>query len=334
MVSIKHSGKKNFRTVPDRIARKVANREGHDVVVACTRAVRLSEVVGGSHAHLGIEWRNDAVTFPDSLVPLPEAGKYSERNRNGREIVRKDLPMVMRTFTMEVPNYGDWSNGSHDVSHDREVYQREHEAPRLWEILIELLREEQDEAEPRLIFKFQVEVVLRSGSPEFDGDLLYALNLLQENVGAIDLFAADSTHEDYLKRVYVGWEILPPGERDATILKILNRMRRPSDEAKQRITERYDVLAALKPEAYISGTSGFQRYFGAKFADDLVVFENLEYGNAIYVMFDEWEQLSQQSRLQLLQGHEGKFQRIIHTEAWKAELKKLVKQRLAEADDR
>src|SRR5262249_40708822 len=152
--------------------------------------------------------------------------------------------------------------------------------------------------EPRLVFKFQVKAVLRPGSEGFDEDLLYALNLLQENVGAVNVFPADSTREDYLNTVTVGWEILPPGERDETILKILNRMRRPSDEAKERIAERYDALASLKPVDYIAGTSGFQRYFGARFAPNLVVFENLEYGNAIYVMFEDWEKLSQQSRLQ------------------------------------
>jgi hypothetical protein len=182
---------------------------------------------------------------------------------------------------------------------------------------VELLREDGDDEEPRHVFKFQVNAVLRPGSEGFDADLLYALNLLQENVGAVGIFTVDSTREDYLKTITVGWEILPPGERDDIIVKMLGRMRNPSDEAKERIAERYDVLASLKPTAYISGTSGFQRYFGAKFAENLVVFENLEYGNAIYVMFDDWEHVSQQSRLQLLKGDDSKFVRIVHAKGWK-----------------
>ena len=31
--------------------------------------------------------------------------------------------MVTKTFDFDVPNYGDWSNGSHTVSVDRQVYQ-------------------------------------------------------------------------------------------------------------------------------------------------------------------------------------------------------------------
>jgi hypothetical protein len=105
-------------------------------------------------------------------------------------------------------------------------------------------------------------------------------------------------------------------------------MRRTSDEARERISERYDVLASLKPIAYIAGSSGFQRYFGAKFAENLVVFENLEYGNAIYVMFEDWEHVSQQSRLDLLNGDEKKFERIIHRKGWKKALKAIVRDRL------
>jgi hypothetical protein len=64
--------------------------------------------------------------------------------------------------------------------------------------------------------------------------------------------------------------------------------------------------------AFIHGRSGFRRYFGAKFADHLVVFENIEHGNTAYVMFERWETLSQKTRLQLLAGPADGFVRVIH----------------------
>ncbi len=41
---------------------------------------------------------------------------------------------------------------------------------------------------------------------------LFNLNLLQENVGAADVFPADAALADYLRSIYhtVGWELLPP----------------------------------------------------------------------------------------------------------------------------
>jgi hypothetical protein len=80
------------------------------------------------------------------------------------------------------------------------------------------------------------------------------------------------------------------------------------------------VFARLKSTHFISGTSGFVRYFGAKYDDNFVVFENIRYGNAIYVMFERWQELSQRSRIDLLKGdHEG-FERIEHREGWEDRL--------------
>lgn len=136
--------------------------------------------------------------------------------------------------------------------------------------------------------------------PNFLPNLLENLNLLQENVGIADVFPANAAISDYLSTIRVNWEILPPGDRDRNIARMLSGTVAPSPEARRRFEERYDLLAELVPIAFINGTGGFSRYFGAKFADDLVVLENVEYGNAIYVMFEEWETLSQRSRTELL----------------------------------
>jgi len=106
-------------------------------------------------------------------------------------------------------------------------------------------------------------------------------------------------------------------------------MRNVSNELRQRLIARYDLLANMKPQAFVHGTGGFDRYFGAKFADDIVVFENLEYGNAIYIMFENWAVLSQRSRAELLAAFKGQFVRLIHGKGWEADLKKIVAERLA-----
>ena len=147
-----------------------------------------------------------------------------------------------------------------------------------------------------------------------------------------DVFAADADANAYLKSISVYWEILPPGERSEMLTHILAKFREPTKELREKLLDRYRVLEKLGPVAYISGTSGFQRYFGAQFADNLVVFENLEYGNAIYVMFDNWEELSKLSRIELLKNRPGfGFERIVHRAGWKDALKKLIKPRLAVA---
>jgi hypothetical protein len=101
-----------------------------------------------------------------------------------------------------------------------------------------------------------------------------------------------------------------------------------SDEAtRKRIEERYDFFERLKPQAFIQGLGGFRRYFGAKFADDLVAFENMSYGNAVYVMFSDWQKQSRKTRTELLgSGRQGAdFVRVIHGSGWKNAVTRVIK---------
>jgi hypothetical protein len=260
-------------------------------------------------------------------MPAPQVGKFSMVNVHGKEIIRKDLPMLKKTRSFESPNFGDWSKGSHEVSWTQDVYRRDFISPKELEIQIELIGEEVSSEEKVYVVRFCVNEVLKRGSSNFSEALLFNLNVLQENVGAADIYLSKATRDDYLKTVYVNWEILPPGERDATIAKILSGIKAPTSELRKKLAERYDLLAKLKPASFIRGISGFNRYFGAKFKDNLVAFENLEYGNAIYVMFNEWETLSKLSRTDLLRGERGGFTRIPHVTGWAKALQKEIAER-------
>jgi len=224
-----------------------------------------------------------------------------------------------------VPDWGDWGNGSHDVSRDRDVYQRDFDPPKDLDISIALLTTEPGD-DPVFVFRFRVEEILNKRGADLKKDLFDNLNLLQENTGGADVFPADANLTEYLKTISVYWEILPPGERTETLARILSKFRAPSQELREKLLDRYMFLEKLEPVAYISGTSGFHRYFGAQFADNFVVFENLEYGNAIYVMFDDWEELSKLSRMELLKNRRGAgFVRIVHRTEWKKLLTQLIK---------
>jgi hypothetical protein len=328
--------KKNFRAMPEDILAKVNSIAGDDFKVACVKKIPAADIAAGKYAHIGLVMEDEKLVFPQEQLPQSSNGRYSRINLQGEELVLKDEPMISKTYSVETPNWGDWSNGTHTVEWDRMVYRREWFAPKELTLEIEVLGEEM-KAEKIFVIRFGINEVLSKKSlrfrrrADFSNDLFFNLNLLQENVGASSVYATSATREDYLKTVYVAWEILPPGERDETISRILSTFKSPSPEVRQRIAERYDLLTKLKPEAFISGTSGFRRYFGAKFSDSLVVFENLEYGNAIYAMFENWETLSKASRTELLKGSKAGFERIVHSKGWKGRLKELVRNRLKPA---
>lgn len=321
------SNQKNFRKIPDHIRSKITKIKSSNIKVGCIARLRAADVAAGSFSHLRITISKGSLSFPNSLVPDGSAGRYSDANANGQEVVRKDLPMITKTYTFEVPNYGDWSNGSHDVDIDREVYQREFVPPAENEIVIELVGQEGPPEDVTFVFKFTLDQPLPKGAKEFDDELFRLLNLLQENVGAADVFDTNATTEDYLRTVYVNWEILPPGERDANIARIVAGIGATDPETEKRIADRYDFLDKLKPQSFIQGHGGFRRYFGAQFSDDLVAFENMEYGNAVYVMVKDWEQASKKTRQELLAtGKNGTdFFRVVHGKDWKTRVKDIIK---------
>ena len=120
-------------------------------------------------------------------------------------------------------------------------------------------------------------------------------------------------------------EILPPGTVEEAVERIFGGRKATQPEI-DVVAERYKFFMSLKPVNLIVGSSGFQKYFGAQLKEDLVVFDNVEYGNALYIMFEDWEELSQKSRIELLSGKAGSnFIRIVHKGEWEETVRKVLK---------
>ena len=96
----------------------------------------------------------------------------------------------------------------------------------------------------------------------------------------------------------------------------------------KRVLERYDFLKQFNPIKIINGLNGMQRYFGMQFTDEFIVFENIFTGNAIYFLFDDWEETSKLSRLEIMKLPDSKFLRIKHTKYWKERLTYEIKKRM------
>ena len=321
---------KNYRKIPQSVLDKISVISVDDVVVACAKRLLPEDVA--LYGHLGLKMENGVLVVPPPAVPPGHMGKYSDININGTEVVRRDLPKIFKTITIEVPNWGDWSNGSHDVDQTREVYKREFIPPKELTLSIEQLSQQSGAA--GLTLKFAVDEVLSRTAPDFEAELLYNLNILQENVGAVDVFASTATLADFIATIRLSWEILPPGNLDEVVRRMLQGKRQVSEPQQKVMRQRLAVLERLNPQNYIAGTNEFLRYFGAKFDDDLVAFENLNYGNALYVMFENWEALSRRSRIDLLKGPREGFERIPHDDGWEDRLKAILRRTRQRTDRR
>ncbi|MCK1315738.1 MULTISPECIES: hypothetical protein [unclassified Bradyrhizobium] len=314
--------KKNLLKIPQQVLNRINAFAADDVVVAVVKRINASDV--GNYRALGVTLSGEQLTLPSPFIPPVEAGRYSRANVEGKEVTRKDLPMVTKTFSWESPNWGDWSNGSHTHYNTREVYQRDFIPPKEVELSLTLLEQREG---PQFVVRFAVDQVLSKQAPDFDADLLYNLNILQENLGAADVFESTATLAQYLDTVRVDWEILPVGNVDEVVRRMLRGKRPVSEASRDTMKERLNIMARFRPTAFIAETNGFLRYFGAQFGDNLVAFENLSYGNALYLMYEDWEELSRRSRIDLLKGPRDGFDRIEHRDGWEQRLETLLDER-------
>lgn len=315
--------KRSLRTIPKGIIEEIRSTGTREFVVAAVRDVSITDIRSGLFAHLNLKEKGSRLSFESTVSPPSEMGLTSTRNNEGWVIKRTDLPKVLKTIPMgERPNFGDWSRGSHFSWVTREVYQTENIEPRDFKILVDVLVEPTTQNPGKV--KFEIDYVLDSGDDGFEPQLLFCLNLLQENVGAHGVSPSGKRREDYFATIQLDWEVFPPGSLDAfakSLKKILGRAS-PTNET---IAERLRVFKTLDPKQWILGTGGLSRYFGAVIRPDLVVFENVRYGNALYVLYDTWESVSKRSRLDLIRGTDADYERIPHVEGWESHLRSVIR---------
>lgn len=323
--------KGNFLKVPPKIRSDLDKIVGDLIVVAAVKKIPVADITAGLYSHLGlnIDLLDDKVVAEGAVQPPADAGKWSFRNARGWDRKRTDLPMVPKTYVFETPNFGDASTyGTHMHVMTRDVHQHQIFEPQGMEIEPTILS---DTTGDSVLVKFALTPFLSRGQPEFELMLLWSLNILQENTGITGVFASTATKEDFVGTIQLDWDVFPPGTIDQVVAWFTSKPSaaiRAADFDKH-LRDRTAAFSKLQPEAYIRGSGQFGSYFGAKFADDLVVFENLRYGNALYILYEDWGDISKRSRLDLLRDHDAKFDRIIHTDDWQMRFKELIRRELA-----
>jgi hypothetical protein len=305
----KAAWQKHFRKIPHHVTTEIARIRG-PIRVAAARYVGPVDVSNHLFVGLGLVFPEQLQRLDVIVVPDMTAGRYSSRNVNGDMVVRRDLPKITKSYSFDAPNFGDPSRGTHTIDLDREVYQRDYFAPR--EVTFSMKQTGLDDGG-----RYRIEFIsTRVLDPERDGfneELFFELNLLQENTGVSTVISASQcTVTDHT-------------------VEIVGRMRLTSDQERRVARDYLSVLTRLHrgPPIYVIGLGGTSRYVGVKLAPDLVVFENVHYGNAVYVIRGDWEALSKMSRTELLTGYSDTIDRVLHIgNDWEMKLQNVVKARM------
>jgi hypothetical protein len=309
--------KKNVNKLPREILEKLNTFGTESIKVSGSKEIKREDILDGKYAHIGIliEGENKLI-FNKMILPKPGVGRFSNYNVNGRTILRRDLPKVDKSFSREMPVYGDWSRGSFTQTRNMKVFQREFWLPK--ELLLEI--EVIDTLKEGYLFKFSIDrALVNTENEEFYQELLFFCNVLKENTGICDIYKAEASDLEYIKTLQVEWELLPPGTAnlDSNIKYLLGKHRNPSQKLADVYADRIEFFDSLKPKQYITGNDKFNRYFGALLEDDMVILENSSYGNAIYIFFENWQELSKLSRVELLSSTNKDFERVTHYGKWK-----------------
>ncbi len=315
---------KNFKSLPERLKKQLHLIDGNAVEVRCLKKMSSDDL-------RSLTWWNpptDPIAVGDqwAIIPLEKSGKAAARNAIGWTIVRKDLPKYTKTFCHEIEHFGDGSKyGWSTVCNDRDVYHRDVYPASLHEVLISV-----DEELSDTLFgvSFSISDQFDKDDGGFESDILLAVNLLQEQLGDAELVHPSKPRQYYSETL--DWQLFPPDGVAAVITSLISsgRLKRPDEleTAKARLS----LFERFSPENYLRGLAGNDTYVGAKFADDLVVFESVKYGNALYFLYVDWKEQSKQPRSRLLKLSGNKIDRIVHRGNWEDEFVELLRSKLKE----
>lgn len=258
------------------------------------------------------------IGFPDSHIRnvkvLPKViGSVSLFNQRGKDIPQKNLPK--ETYYRETC-IKDWHGYYHYVDIPAKRYQSIHvPAP----------------AEELSLLDINTETYILSDSINNNGSeserLKHIINLFLEYFGECTLLGEDLVplvHSAELKRSY--WQILPEGEYP---WKRLNQLTGGIQDENELIGKlqyhRFETIIRHKPDVLYYGTGGFHGYLVFIFKrKNLAVMENLVYGNATYIFDNNWTEMSQKTKAEILEGQHAKY-RLLHNKKWVYTINNLLK---------
>ncbi len=298
------------------LQKQLAVIDSPTVIVATVLTVTNADLA--SFADLNLSATNGEITAGEPVLQPRTRGLFAARNLDGWVEKRKDLPKELREISSLAP---DWNgNGYHTVSRTIEAWPLQHHSARLNTISATVLEQLRDGA----LIRFRVDQPLPRNSKSFVVDLNFNIRLLKEAVGTAQVYSADMSDEEFAKIKRVDWELLPPGSADRVVAQLATRPG-VSEERMHVAGERLQTLDRLGHDGFIVGTGRFSNYFGVKFGQRLVALENLEYGNALYVFEENWEELSKLSRTELIRRRDPQVHRIPHVPGWQSAIRKLLR---------
>ena len=315
--------KKNWNKIPESLRNKISKLQSDRFMIGWYFEFQkkdLQKNLWAIHPEIPLDLK---VWESYKFVPLITKWRYSKRNINGKENRRIDLPKIEKTYYLgERPNFWDWSKGSFDLYQTRMVTQKEFIPWQETAIEVNLLKTLDD----KYIYRISVAEYLDKNFS--DTELLHIINIAQENIWKFSIIDDFDKEDSYMSHLSVEWDIFPPWDKEDDLIRILSKYppQKRTTELKQRIEERREFLLSLpsKNPTIISWGWWLEWYLGLKVTDEVVVFENMLYWNAVYILLKNWKELSKLPKSELLKRHEWEYERIVHNKNWQKKTRAIL----------
>ncbi|EFF3589360.1 TPA: hypothetical protein ACPZD2_001798 [Escherichia coli] len=148
----------------------------------------------------------------------------------------------------------------------------------------------------------------------------------------LELFGLCETVDDQLntivksKSIKLNWSLLPQGQQPWSTIgsKILSAIKIRGKGNTAVVEGRLELINSKKPDFVAVGQAGFQGYVIFGFTgQNIYVLESSQCNNATYILNNNWQQLSQLTKAEILDGNLH-HARVIHRVNWAAEILKYL----------
>lgn len=252
----------------------------------------------------------------NSIIPFFN-GNATLRNSDGFEVVRKDLPKEQ--YIHELPYSIEWYDGriySWVNYFPKLRYQRElQEKMWVWITITEknwVLMIVSDPIKVSSISEFKVKNTVNMFL-----EIFWEPNIVNENFTIFGSWKIRRFNFEFIKKWKYPWDKIKE-----SIYNPVSKTYKPM--AKKVILDRWDNIHKYVPDFIWTWKAGFRGYVCFWFEwKNMFFLESSLLGNATYVFDENWEDISQLTKAEILKWKLQKY-RIIHWPSWESEINRLL----------
>ncbi len=253
----------------------------------------------------------------ETVLPSAQFGPVSSFNAEGKYLIHKDQPME------EVSRVTEWTwqewHGPYQVERSKFVevpykrYPRTFIVPPSVELSISTIQN-------------GIKLIVSPTIDVSDEDkVTHVVNLFLEIFGECQIL--DPKMGDVASPTRrLNWTILPQGQMPwSSLKKEVEKIIEETPKGNRSYLEhRLELINKHHPDFTAVGNAGFHGYIIMGFTNkNLFVLESPFYGNATYILENNWEELSQKTKAEIINANLCK-DRLIHKDGWDLEINKLL----------